>query len=101
MDDDTLASEANSILQIKKSSVRWAKLIKKVYEVDPLKCEQCGGTTKIIAFIMDASSIHRILSHNGEEREPPQMHPARGPPDEIYSEDCHVPEYQYDQTSSW
>src|SRR5450755_4011701 len=25
--------EANSVLQIKKSSVRWAKLIKKVYEV--------------------------------------------------------------------
>jgi len=93
--------EANSVLQIKKSSVRWAKLIKKVYEVDPLKCAQCGETMKIIAFIMDATSIHRILSHIGEQREPPKIHLARGPPNEVYSEEGKVPEYQYDQTLGW
>ncbi len=26
-------------------------LIKRVYEVDPLSCPQCGGQTKVVAFI--------------------------------------------------
>ena len=53
----------------KKSSISWAKLIIKVYEVDPLKCEQCGLTMKIIAYITKTTSIHRILVHIGRELE--------------------------------
>ncbi|MDQ2995394.1 MAG: hypothetical protein M3R00_10735 [Pseudomonadota bacterium] len=83
----------------KKSSISWAKLIRKVYEVDPLKCEQCGDAMKIIAYITNATSIHKILSHIGEETEHPKMHPARGPPNEYGHEG--IPEYQYDQTISW
>ena len=30
---------------------RWAELIYKIYEVDPLTCRQCGDKMKIIAFI--------------------------------------------------
>ena len=29
----------------------WAMLIQRVYEVDPLKCPECGGRMKIISFI--------------------------------------------------
>jgi hypothetical protein len=29
----------------------WARLIQKVYEVDPLKCTRCGGAMRIIALI--------------------------------------------------
>ncbi len=39
----------------------WAKFIKKVYEVDPLLCPDCGGTMKVIAFIEDRAVIWRIL----------------------------------------
>ncbi|MDP3011563.1 MAG: hypothetical protein Q8N27_02495 [Candidatus Hydromicrobium sp.] len=28
----------------------WARLIKKIYEVDPLICPKCGGQMRIIAF---------------------------------------------------
>ena len=35
----------------KKCRQRWAALIKRVFEVDPLKCPKCGGTMKIVAFI--------------------------------------------------
>ena len=101
MDDAPLfAPKANSVFQIKKSSVRWAKLIKKVYEVDPLKCEHCGERMKIIAFIMDTTSIEKILTHLNEDSEPPKLHSARGPPDTEHSEED-VTEYQYDQTVSW
>ena len=102
VENETLvATETKPVIQIKKSTRRWAQLIKKVYEVDPLKCEQCGKTLKVIAFIVDVTSIHRILSHIGEESEAPQIHPARGPPNEFYTQECEVAEYQYDQTISW
>ena len=29
----------------------WAALIKQVYEVDPLLCDKCGATMKIVAFL--------------------------------------------------
>ena len=57
---------------------------------------KCGETMKLIAFITDMSSIQKILSHIGEQNDPPTMHPARDPPEE-----CHESEYQYDQTISW
>jgi len=31
----------------------WVRLIKKIYEVDPLICPKCGGQMRIIAFIGD------------------------------------------------
>lgn len=69
-----------------------------MYEVDPLKCEQCGETMKIIAYITNVASIHKILTYIGEESELPKMHSARGPPDNFYYEDEKASEHQYDQT---
>ena len=31
----------------------WAEMIRKVYEIDPMVCPQCGGTMKIHAFLTD------------------------------------------------
>lgn len=31
----------------------WARLISKVYQVDPLVCKGCGGPLKIVAYITD------------------------------------------------
>jgi len=39
----------------------WARLIHKVYEVDPLVCANCGGPMHVIALIDDAAVIRRIL----------------------------------------
>ena len=39
----------------------WAWLIYQVYEVDPLKCPNCGRQMKIIAFIREREEIIRIL----------------------------------------
>jgi len=43
----------------------WARLIKKIYEVDPLVCPKCKGTMRIICFIEDGSVIRAILEHMG------------------------------------
>jgi hypothetical protein len=36
----------------------WAKLIARVFEVDPLRC-RCGGTMRVVAFILDPAVIRR------------------------------------------
>ncbi|MDP6673822.1 MAG: transposase [Gammaproteobacteria bacterium] len=41
----------------------WARLIQKVYEVDPLECPNCGATMRIIALIDEPTAIERILKH--------------------------------------
>ena len=43
----------------------WARLIQKIYEVDPLTCPKCQGSMKIIAFIEQAEIIEKILKHLG------------------------------------
>ena len=55
----------------------WARLIHKVYEVDPLECPKCGGAIRVIALIDDAHVIRRILEHLGRW-EPRQR--QRAPP---------------------
>jgi len=41
----------------------WAEMIRKVYEVDPMLCPQCGGQMKVIAFLTDFSVVDRIIGH--------------------------------------
>jgi len=41
----------------------WAEMIRKVYEVDPLLCPQCGGEMKVISFIKDHKVIDKIIVH--------------------------------------
>ena len=43
----------------------WARLIKQVYEVDPLMCPRCTGPMRIIAFIEQPEVIRKILTHLG------------------------------------
>jgi hypothetical protein len=61
---------------------RWAMLIQRVYEVDPLVCPKCGGKMKIIAFIEAHQGIviQRLLQHCGLWNPPPPRPPPRPPP---------------------
>ena len=43
----------------------WARLIHKVYEVDPLECPKCKGPMRVIALIDNAAVIRKILTHLG------------------------------------
>ena len=44
-------------------AVTWARLIRKVYEADPLECPKCKGPTRVIALLEAAAVIRRILEH--------------------------------------
>jgi len=59
-----------------------------VYEVDPLKCLQCGGTMKVVSFIKEPTVIEYILRHLNMWIEPPPRPPpppdkALAPPKEV------------------
>ena len=53
----------------------WARLIKKVFEADPLVCPRCSGPLKIISLIGNDPVIEKILRHlklwDRPERPPP------------------------------
>ncbi len=61
----------------------WARLLERVFEHDLEHCQNCGGELKIIAAILEAPVIERILTHLGlQARAPPRAPPrapARGP----------------------
>jgi hypothetical protein len=65
----------------------WARLIQKIYEVDPLTCPKCSGKMKILSFIEDEEIIKRILKHLGlwDVKPRPPLKSANAPP-----VDCHI-----------
>jgi len=56
----------------------WARLLAKVYEVDPFVCPKCGADMKVIAVIEDPDELKRILRHLIKiGRSPPGFNPDR------------------------
>jgi len=53
----------------------WARLLKKIYEVDPLCCPQCGFAIEIIAFIEQPAVIRKNLRHLQLWERPPRSPP--------------------------
>jgi len=69
---------------VARARAAWARLIRKVYEADPLECPKCKGPMRVMALIEDPQVIRRILEHLGlwaplaTERSPP-LGPASWP----------------------
>ena len=70
----------------------WARLIQKIYHVDPLLCPKCQGAMKIISFIEEPDIIRNILVH-------PDLWETRNhdPPAAKYMQ---IPELTYDDSYS-
>ena len=62
------------------SSSTWARMIRKVHEIDPLMCPRCGAEMEVIAFIMDDHVIRKILDHLELDAKLPVPAPSRAPP---------------------
>jgi len=58
---------------------RWAELLQRIFEVDPLECPACGGRMRIMAFILRPRVIDRILRHLREKGKDPRAGPWVGP----------------------
>ena len=57
---------------------QWAQMLRRIFEVDPLTCTNCGGQMKVITFITDPPVVRKILSHLGSRT---GSAAGRGPPD--------------------
>ena len=81
----TQAQPAEPVPPKRPAHYLWAVLIARIYEVFPLRCPNCGGQMRLIAFITHSADIRQILNHIGVESDPPHISPARGP---LLWEDC-------------
>jgi len=54
-----------------------ARLLAKIYEIDPFVCPRCGSEMRVIAIIQDVAEIKKILKHLKKV--------SRAPPDVDYS----------------
>jgi hypothetical protein len=59
----------------------WSQLIRKVYEIDPLLCTFCAAQMRIVAFIVERSSLRRILKNLDSDCQQPEPL-AHSPPAE-------------------
>ena len=79
--DDHIPALIESEVSLKEFRKNWARLIQKVYNVNPLLCPKCLGSMKIISFIEDEEVIRKILKHLGlwevKQKPPPR---ANAPP---------------------
>jgi len=73
------ASNANDAAPPSQATVRisWARLLKRVFEIDIEHCPQCGGNMKIIAAILERAAITKILNHLGLSSRAPPRSPAK------------------------
>ena len=73
-------SDANDDVPLSSTSVRisWARLLKRVFDIDIEHCPHCGGNMRIIAAIQEAGVIAKILDHLGLPTRAPPRSPAKG-----------------------
>ncbi len=76
-------SEASAPLEIEPpaspSRASWARLIRRIYEVDPLLCPRCQGQLELLAVLVDPTVVGAILRHLDVSEQPRSVH-ARDPP---------------------
>lgn len=77
-DERTEIIDVSAYKPHKISPATWRECIKKVWEVDPLKCPHCQGEMKIISFIKELDVIRKILEHLNLWRIPKQSRPPPG-----------------------
>jgi hypothetical protein len=65
---------------VRKRKAAWARLLRKVLEVDPLTCPRCGSELQIVAVITQPEVVDRILRHVAQTGRD-GVHEQRGPPD--------------------
>ena len=69
--EEELSEEAECDISEKASRKTWARLLAKIYEIDPFVCPKCGSEMRVIAVIQNTAEIKRILKHLKKVGRPP------------------------------
>ena len=65
-------------LQTRPDRISWARLLKRIFDIDMQHCPNCGsGELKIVAAILDWPAIEKFLTHRGLDLRPPPRGRAR------------------------
>ncbi len=67
----------------RRTAMRWAQRLKRVFGIDVETCAGCGGTMRIIACIEDPVVIKAILAYLADKARPVYvlcLPPGRAPP---------------------
>jgi len=76
MSPQTDATQPTTVSQAACRSA-WARLIAKVYEVDPMLCPRCRSQMKLIAVITEPLHVLGVLRHLARTgKPPPSLDPA-------------------------
>jgi hypothetical protein len=90
--DDDAPALIESDISKKLFRKNWARLIQKIYHVNPLICTKCQGEMRIIAFIESPVVIQKILTYlklwETRNHDPPAVNAT------------HIPKITYDATYS-
>lgn len=68
----------------------WAMVLKRVFEVDPLRCQGCGGRMELVAAILADRELERLLAHLELPTAFPVTKPARSPPLPFAPAECQL-----------
>jgi hypothetical protein len=72
---------ARAVRQTARAGARtWAACLRKVFEVDPIRCARCGEDLELAAIILDDGALSRILAHQGWAVGFPRTKASRSPP---------------------
>jgi hypothetical protein len=97
--DHEILSVADSDMSSKAFRQNWARLIRKIYEVDPLICPKCKGEMRIIAIIDEYQVIKKILKHLGlwlRNHDPPKNKTQHIIPEFTYDDSySQIPQKEY------
>ena len=71
--------EEHDGLPTRRRRTPWATLLRRVFDIDALRCPKCLTPMVVLAFITDPTVLVKILEHLGLPRTPPPAAPARLP----------------------
>jgi hypothetical protein len=66
------SAEAPPAVSKAPTRIPWAALLERVFRIDVLRCERCGGRMTVLAFLTEHASVKKVLEHLGL--------PTTGPP---------------------
>jgi hypothetical protein len=61
----------------------WATLLRRVFAIDVLTCDRCGGKRRLVVLVDKPEAITKLLAHMGLSQDAPSPWPARAPPQQL------------------
>ena len=80
--------------------IRWAQLLRRVFEIDALRCAKCGGPMVLLALLTDPAVVHKILDHIGQLTHTSRENRLPGPGQQVIVFEPEALELDQDMTSS-